>query len=58
MSYLDNLEEIVLKDGGIMTKYEGGIFFGTKEQFIQEETGVAGWKMAEELLVAYPELRS
>jgi uncharacterized protein (DUF433 family) len=58
MSHLDNLEEIVLKDGGRMTKYEGGIFFGTKEQFIQEEMGVPGWKMAEEVLSAYPELRS
>ena len=58
MSYLDDLEETVLKNGGIMTKYEGGIFFGTKEQFIQEEMGVPGWEIAEELIFAYPELMS
>ena len=58
MSHLDSLEEIVLEDGGRMTSYKGGIFFGTKEQFIQEEMGVPGWKIAEELIVAYPELMS
>jgi uncharacterized protein (DUF433 family) len=56
MSYLDDLEETVLGEGRIITKYEGGIFFGTKEQFIQEEIGVPGWEMAEELIFTHPEL--